>query len=758
MDGIMKNNKNVVQKKELMMKQIWLAAAIFCTGAFGRAAQGDEQVFVSLERSLVRVAYTLQYSQGESPTLSGWGQRCPNCGQIHSIGDAGDIVREERPLEIPGFVLAADRIVCPDMMVHPRFVRQIEVVFGQRRIAAQPVAYMTEHKAVMLKLDEPLAEATPLVFDGSDPNRVLLYAESNGLWTLTLSPLSSPSTRREDGRMFRAVPSSSLLVDQKGRAVSLCFTEELAQDKTAWGNPLTWKALTVRERDDLLAELEKQTDRSILLVKLNFRSPTADSERRHYYSFDDDEDFSNVTEFYTSGIVVDPNLVLIGVKLDAKVTARLERITLYNENDEPIAAEFAGSLEHYGAFLAKPATPLPHAVKLADAPIYSFEHSLLLSADVRVQGEKRTTYFNHARIAGFSKGWRGQLYPNLAIEENTFFLFDSQGQLVAAPLARRLKAGLKEYSWYADQRQLTAGCYLKPVVAALEQQLDAGNVPLTEEEEHRLAWLGTELQALDKELARINKVSHLTQDGQTGALVAYVYAGSPAERAGLEPGDILLRLHVDSLPKPLDIEVEDTDYYGNQYLWDQIEEIPDVYFDELPAPWPSADNTLAHTLTDLGFGTAFRAELFRNGQTLSKEMIVEQSPPHYIMAKRVKSDLLGLTVRDMTYEVRRYFQMTEQDDGVIVSKIEPGSKASVAGVKPYDIIIQIDNEPVGGVGDFERIISDRPGMKLSIRRMNKGRVITVRPDAVSAAGQGILLQTDELVESGEDDDEPENTP
>ena len=66
--------------------------------------------------------------------------------------------------------------------------------------------------------------------------------------------------------------------------------------------------------------------------------------------------------------------------------------------------------------------------------------------------------------------------------------------------------------------------------------IDPSNVPLTEQEESRLAWVGVELQPLNKELARANNVSKLTRDGQIGALVSYVYPGSPAEKAGVEVG------------------------------------------------------------------------------------------------------------------------------------------------------------------------------------------------------------------------------
>ncbi|MCG3131916.1 MAG: hypothetical protein FLDDKLPJ_02726 [Phycisphaerae bacterium] len=72
---------------------------------------------------------------------------------------------------------------------------------------------------------------------------------------------------------------------------------------------------------------------------------------------------------------------------------------------------------------------------------------------------------------------------------------------------------------------------------------DPNNVPLSAEQEHRIAWLGAELQAMDADLARENKVSDRTSGDLTGVIVTYLCAGSPAQQADLRDGDILLRLH-----------------------------------------------------------------------------------------------------------------------------------------------------------------------------------------------------------------------
>ena len=269
-------------------------------------------------------------------------------------------------------------------------------------------------------------------------------------------------------------------------------------------------------------------------------------------------------------------------------------------------------------------------------------------------------------------------------------------------------------------------------LADVKGNSDPGNVPLSEQEEHRLAWLGTELQPLNRELARENKVSELTHDGATGALVSYVYPGSPAAGAGVEPGWILLRLLIEDQPRPLEIQADETSTIV--FPWQQLDRIPEELFDRAPTPWPLAENHLSRTLTDLGFGKKFKAEFFHDGKVITKDFVVTQSPTHYDSAPRYKSAALGITVRDLTYEVRLYFQKKDTDPGVIVSKVEPGSKGSVAGLKRYEVITHINDVEVKNVKDFEKQLGDAGDeLRLTVKRMTQGRVVKIKMSG--AAGE-----------------------
>jgi len=86
----------------------------------------------------------------------------------------------------------------------------------------------------------------------------------------------------------------------------------------------------------------------------------------------------------------------------------------------------------------------------------------------------------------------------------------------------------------------------------------------------------------------------------------------------------------------------------------------------------------------------------------------------------------------MTYEVRRFFQLKPEDPGVIVSKIEKGGKASVAGIRPLEQITSINDTPVKSVDDVEKALAAGGEMKVSVKRMMEGRTVKFKMDAAKA--------------------------
>jgi hypothetical protein len=674
--------------------------------------------------SLVRVELTLRYDKGDPPRSAAW-TGGSGTGRGHDPLDVEAAVKEERPMELGGFLIAPNQVVAPDPMINPRFIQSIAVRFKDEVVKARPIAYGKDQVAVILELERPLKGAKPLVFEPrkKPPYLTVTYDLVDGAWTANIDAMPSGVSVSEDGRRVSPAPLNALVVDRNGVPVALSMHDEMPADEAWKVAPSAWPVYTAEDFDKLIAATRQRCETALVCVTLHFRSPSKDATHAVH---ERNDEAKNATEQHATGLLVSPTRVLILAGLRPSVTARLERITVCRPKGEPASARFEHSLADYGVLTATLEKPMDGVIAFSAQPIVESRGILLPAAEVLMHGENRTAYYDHRRIEGLNVGWRRQVYPQVLGDHRGLFLFDAAGALVALPVARREKIALEDrYESGPGDPVLTPAAYLKAVLDDVAKYADAHNVPLTEQQESRLAWLGAELQPLNRALARENKVSELTRDGESGAMVAYVYPGSPAAKAGIEPGYILLRLIVEGQPKPLEVQLDRDDYADGPFPWDELDELQERYYDRVPPPWPAPENAFTRALTDLGFGTKFKAEFFHDGQVVTKDFEVTQSPPHFEAAPRFKADGLGIAVRDLTYEVRRYFQKKDDEPGVIISKIEPGKKASVAGIKPYEIITHVNDKPVMNVKDFEKAIAGQDELRLSVKRMTRGRVVKI---------------------------------
>jgi len=360
-----------------------------------------------------------------------------------------------------------------------------------------------------------------------------------------------------------------------------------------------------------------------------------------------------------------------------------------------------------------------------DAGLTEYRDQLLVAADVRIQGTNRVATLAASRIDGLSIGWRRHIYPDVVDDSGASYLYDREGHLVAFPIARRMPPALEQSR--GSSPRLTAAQDLWTVLGDLEANSDSANVPLTEDDEHRIAWLGVEMQPLDRELARLYGVADQTGDGMTGGLVVHIYAGSPAAEAGLALGDILLRINVPGQPRPIEVEVEDPSQFGlgGAYPWEHWDDMPDDYFDQVPPPWPPVGTGLNRKLTDIGFGIDASVEFVRDGVIGTTAVTIAQAPAHFASAPRFESEGVGLTVRDLTFEARRYFQFSDDEPGVLVTGLEKGSKASISGLRPYEIILSVDGASVHDAAGFGELIAIPGEHRLSVQRMTQRRIVTL---------------------------------
>jgi len=722
--------------------------ALACAVASAVPAVAAVDPLEELVPSFVQVEFMLRYDGGQPPRTPGWAERCPSCGRYHVQPGAG-YVEDERPMEAAGYLISPTKVVTGDFFLQSRFIESIRVRLGDEVVTARPVAHAVEHYAMMLELDQPLAGARPLSFtnEGEPPYRSAHWQHTDAEWTLEVKGVSLDAVimTADGARRFSPMPARGLVIDRTGAPVGLAMNQTLPADGSWKGSPEQWEWVA-REELEVLFDTTASMSAGILpRVELEFRRGRPGASAMDYYREDD----RSITERQAIGVMVSEDTMLVLASLDARNTARLERMTVHLPDGQRVGGHFVGSLRDYGALIIRLDEPQAYAADFDRAPIQRLGQRLLVAGEIELHGRNRITRFGHTRIGAYDHGWRRHVYPDLPGDTDNLFLFDLDGTLIAMPVIRRMP-GTERRRYSQEQPTLTAAAQLIAVLDDLDGHLDPVNVPLSEEEELRLAWLGVEMQSLDEELARLYNVSEMTRDGRTGALVSYVYADSPAAAAGVRDGDLLLRMHSDARPRPIDVSAaEDPFAYWGGFPWDQYDDMPEEYYDEIPPPWPTADNTVNRALRDLGFGAVVRLEVFRDGEVMMLDMHVVQSPAHYAAAARHRDEVTGLTMQDMTYEVRRYFQKDADAAGLVISGIETGSRASVAGLKPYEIVTHINDEPLHTVRDFERLLAEHTDLRLNVERMHRTRTVRLSRPASPAAPAA--LSADEPANDAGDD-------
>ncbi|MHC4871079.1 MAG: PDZ domain-containing protein [Planctomycetota bacterium] len=643
-------------------------------------------------------------------------------GEIHSSGEA--YVKEQRPYQIAGFLVSPKKVLVPDVIFSPRFIAKMTVNFKGKRIRAVPFSYMTSHDAMLLELEKTLPGSKPLTFDSVDKKGMLSleYKQADGNFIFSITPFSPP-LEVQDGRSYLRLIMPAVLLNKKGNPVTVIMKERVEAADSWTAPPLQWDSVSSRELAETVLALEKKIRENFLHISLSFRSPKLPPSNRMSMRYDRDENTSK-TEKNTLGLMLGKKRVVILEKMIPRVTARLKGITLHLADNSKVDAAFAGSLADWGVFTAESSKKFSSGVQFSPESIYDRQDHLLLSGRIRIQGEEKTIEVQRNRIGAYYRGLKNRIYPMLDGDEGNTFLFDINSRLLALPLLER-KSTSSEYNWDDKHPALTPAFLLAESLAGGKKSSDLNNIPLQEKDENRLAWMGIELQAMTPELAKVNNVSEQTMNGETGAIVSYVYKDSPAARAGVRTGFVLLRLNISGQQKPADIRV-DGGYSSNPFPWDQYERIPSEYLINMPLPWPQADNSLNIMLTDIGLGKKYEAVFSDSGKLVKKSMTIEQMPSHYSAAGEYNDIRLGLRVRDITYEVRRYFQLKETSPGVIVSRSDSGQPAAVAGLKKYEIITHIDGKPVKDISDFEKHINGKKELKLNVTRMVKQRVIKLK--------------------------------
>ena len=159
-------------------------------------------------------------------------------------------------------------------------------------------------------------------------------------------------------------------------------------------------------------------------------------------------------------------------------------------------------------------------------------------------------------------------------------------------------------------------------------------------------------------------------------------------------------------------------------------------------PWPSQDNYVNRLLGEIGQGTTVKLSYIHGAETLEKEFTIQQAPRDMLSAAKYKNDKLGLTVKDVTYEVRAALRLKPDEPAIVAVKVEQGTPAALARINTYELIRAVDGVSVDSVETFEKLIAEaqkakKESVRVTVEWMGKTRLADLKFEARAPAG-GIL--------------------
>ncbi len=544
-----------------------------------------------------------------------------------------------------------------------------------------------------------------------------------------------------------------LLFDSEGSLAAVVVWSMLVRTAgranyfTQW--PKLEDGLSKAASDQIVDNAVAQAGRYTRGVKFRFRQEEGSRSSRYYavsrYSQAVPED-----EWITYGLSVDPHLVFVPTEIEREKVERIEKVVLLEPEGE-VPAEFVGVFKEFGGMIVRSSRALECPDDLwATRDIADM--TMFVDVSVKHRFGAKDAIGKYNSFFGTRKGYKDKefqasLRPVLAgslilNKEGRLCGFATNEKRYESVVSQRVsfrsslsggEAGGLRYFTFAD---------MKDRFADPEAYLDASVRVKRMQERKELAWLGVEFQSITPELAKKLEVEKETRDGGYGLLVSLVYEGSPAQKIGIQPGDLLLKIqekekageHLLRVDRDYDrLQSYDVSFYGGSGRGGM---------GLVSRSWFNRRNSLTGLLTRLGPGTAAVLTFSHDGQTRSAEFTIEKAPPDLNSAEKYKSEWTGLTVKDVTYEVRRILRLADDFKGLIVYEVEPGSPAAVGQMVAMEFIEEVNRKQVGDIASFKETVEAlvSKGAKsatFKVRHLDQSRFVEVQLEEPKRTGPAI---------------------
>ena len=200
--------------------------------------------------------------------------------------------------------------------------------------------------------------------------------------------------------------------------------------------------------------------------------------------------------------------------------------------------------------------------------------------------------------------------------------------------------------------------------------------------ETKRGWLGVRIQVVSKEIAE-----SLGLKEPIGALVTDVSKKSPADKAGLKPGDVIIGFN------------------GKKV---------------------STMRDLPRLVGQAPVGKPASLKIWRNKKEISKSVVLGRLEDTAEFKERVPKkskdatlSSLGIDVRSIKDEDKKNRDKLKNKTGVIIKKIDPNGAMALLPVRPGDAIIALQNKSIKNIKDFKKKIQQQ------IKSGNKTLLLTI---------------------------------
>lgn len=685
-------------------------------------------------KSIVTVQYYVKKdAEGREPKFE-VPYKCPNCNNTHWKSD--DVSSEKNiPAELAGFLIAPDRVLMKDLLIDPAFVDRIEIVCGDETVKAVEFEAVPERHALILKAETPFAQAKPLSFTGVEPKnpKYFYLVRENGqtISGVESSKMGSFKYYSEKGVSIYGGNPNTLVLDEKGEPVTVALDEFIELGQEVFSAPTDWKTEPAAKRNERREALIARVGRGVLPVYLQFEAKSKDDSRGYRSRWSSDDSVKNDVD--AVGVVMAGGKVLVLASIAATDTARLVKMEATLPDGKKALLKFEGSYAEEGALAATFAEGLPAGVEPFEIDVRKavalFDQTLdacyaenrggilkVTAGTVRVSGLNRIR--GNEVVADFT--WTSGLRRDYSSKSPGVTL-SADGKLIAVEVKKRHE------DRYSDDDKDVQGAQL---VALIEKPVyDPENVPRSADDRKRTPWLGVEVQMAGSDVLREKKASSFLKSyySDRAALVTEVASNSPAAKLGIKEGDILISAKYPGSSREEEL-VTDSDYFSS-LNWEEVfgdDRFIDIGSSGDMMPWPNVEGGINGVLAKFGVGTEVEIAWVSDGARKAGTVKLALAPVHYRNAPRSRNKDLAITVCDMTAEVRKYFKFDEKAPGVVVAKVKSGGTGAVAGLRPLELITEVNGEGVTSAKDFLEKTKGKKELNLTVRRLANTRMVPIK--------------------------------